>query len=373
MKKLWVHIGMPKAASTAIQYFLSHSLENYERRALSFEDVSELVQKKLNMENALERNWVAQPPNNYSPMAFRSGDNLLISSENFSYFPATSLQGLNLWGMAVIRNPAEWIPSMASQDLLLSIPSNFQDTNSCFSSGMISPEDQLVALMYSYTENYLKMLDNLRTWADLGDGMRVIPYSSSKTLFPTIARELGRLGVNVDSNLRIPQIRVSYPFASAQLALSIYLSSRYEFARSRISSCRLSRLAISVNPLLYQDRLCDISETAHGYIVEQLQRAHESYLSFMNTAGYTDISASPKIPKLQVLDQAFSELLTSSVIRASLGYVQVPEGFDAEAYLALNPELSHIPTESGERQLFATEHYQSKGFLEARPVPRLET
>ena len=373
MDNTWIHIGMPKAASTAIQYFLSQSLENYERRAVSFEDVSELVQSKLNIEKVFESNWEVQPRNKYSPVAFRSGKNLLISSENFSYFSATSLQGASLGGIAVIRDPTEWIPSMAAQDLLLSIPSNFQDTASCFSIGMVSPEDQLMALMLSYTENYLEMLGTLRTWADLGDGMRIIPYSSSKTLFPTIAKELGTIGVNVNSNLTSPQIRVSYPFASAQLALSIYLSSRYEFARSRISSCRLSRLAISVNPLLYQDRLCDISETAHGNIVEQLQRAHESYLSFMNTAGYTDISASPKIPKLQVLDQAFSELLTSSVIRASLGYVQVPEGFDAEAYLALNPELSHIPTESGERQLFAKEHYQSKGFLEARPVPRLET
>ena len=364
---------MPKAASTAIQYFLTQSLENYERRAVSYEDVSELVQSKLNMEKVLESNWEVEPRNNYSPVAFRSGENLLISSENFSYFTATALQGLNLRGIAVIRNPAEWIPSMATQDLLLSIPSNFRDTASCFSIGIVSPEDQLMALMYSYTENYLEMLGTLRTWADLGDGMRIIPYSNSKTLFPTIAKELGTLGVNVVSNLKIPQIRVSYPFFSAQLALSIYLSSRYEFARSRVSSCRLSRLAISVSPMLYQEHLCDVSGPGHEYIDEQLRRAHEGYLSFMNSAGYTEISASPKMPKLQVLDQAFSELLTSSVIRASLGYVQIPEGFDAEAYLALNPELSHIPKESGERQSFAKEHYQSKGFLEARPVPRLET
>jgi hypothetical protein len=275
MRKPWIHIGMPKTASTAIQYFLSQSLENYERRAFSFEDVSELVQSKLNLGKVFESNWEVQPRNKYSPVAFRSGENLLISSENFSYFSAMPMQGLNLGGIAVIRNPAEWIPSMATQDLLLSIPSNFQDSAPCFSIGMVSPEYQLMVLMHSYTENYLKMLDNLRTWADLGDGMRIIPYSSSKTLFPTIAKELGTIGVNVNPNLKIPQIRVSYPFASAQLALSIYLSSRNEFARSRVSSCRLSRLAISVSPMLYQDHLCDVSGPGHEYIDEQLRRAHE--------------------------------------------------------------------------------------------------
>jgi hypothetical protein len=325
------------------------------------------------LHDRLDGNWSHKSLNNhYSPLALRSKDTLLVSSENYSYFGANSLRGLDFSGLAIVRDPVQWISSMAAQDLLFGIPHNLQDTDSLFQIGLVAPEEQLKALIRCYADKYVHMLDNLQTWSDLGPGLKIVPYSSSDELFLTITDELAKLGVVVDPKLKIPRLRVSYPFQSAQLGLSFYLSSRYEFSRSRMSSCRLSRLALSVDPLIYESHLEDVSSITHQYIGEQIQRARDSYTALLRTSGYNNQLPNSQVPRLQVISLKFSQSLASSIVRSSLGYAQIPEGFNPEAYLELNPELRNLALKSDDQSIFAIEHYQRKGFLEARPAPGLD-
>ena len=132
---------MPKAGSTAIQYLLSNCLPSFQKRTLSYEEVSHSVGSSAAMHAILEDGWQAdQQVNTYSPMVLRSGETILVSSENYSYFSARLLQGLPFKGLGVVREPAAWIQSMATQDILFSNPRNFQNFGQLFESGLVSAE-----------------------------------------------------------------------------------------------------------------------------------------------------------------------------------------------------------------------------------------
>jgi hypothetical protein len=88
----------------------------------------------------------------------------------------------------------------------------------------------------------------------------------------------------------------------------------------------------------------------------------------MHLNGRHDDVVPLRFPKLQVLNDDYSRSLVDSLISAKLGLSQVPEGFDTERYLSLNPEIV-AGVEIEERQESAVTHYRRYGYLEARPVP----
>jgi len=170
--------------------------------------------------------------------------------------------------------------------------------------------------------------------------------------------------------LKVPTIRTSPKFEITQLALSIYLSSRYEFECSRTKSRRISLLAMSVDPLLYRDKLIDISSSAAELIGEQLELAHDSYQRILRFAGQANMDSPLHAPKFRVVDERFSRALVSSVVRTSLGLIQAPQDFDATAYVDQNPELKDQKVQSRGDSRIAIRHYESQGFKESFPVTR---
>jgi len=185
-----------------------------------------------------------------------------------------------------------------------------------------------------------------------------------------VTEEIAQLGIHVEPKLKVPTIRASPNFELTQVALSIYLSSRYEFECSRTKASRLSQLAIWLDPLLYRDKLIDISSTASELISEQLELAHDSYLRIMRSAGHVNMGSPLHAPKFRVIEEQFSRALVSSVVRTSLGLIQAPQDFDAAAYLDLNPELKVEKMQSRDDSRSAIRHFESVGFKESFPVVR---
>ena len=369
MKDLWFHVGMPKAGSTAIQNFLSCSLEGFEQQCISFDDVSKLVRNIDEMKEifkGLPANGLST--NRYSPVVIQTRTSTLVSSENFSYFDAGHLEGLNASGIAVIREPGAWVTSMATQDLLFGIPHNLQDNDELFALGLASQEDQLIELIRRYSIKYSEILANISSWSKVLPGFRLIPHTTNGRMFAEISDELTELGVVLGKSAKDVQLRVSHDFKLAQIGFSLYLAARFLLGCSRTQSCRLTQLALSLDELIYKDHFSDVSTFASEQINRHLKFAHEGYEVLMRLNGRHDDVVPLRVPKLQVLEDDYSRSLVVSLISSKLGWAQVPYGFDAELYLGLNPEID-AGVEIEDRQELAETHYRRYGYLEARPVP----
>lgn len=370
MEKLWFHVGMPKAGSTAIQYYLSRSFERYEQRYFSYDNAYTAVNSPVEMNEILKGlSADEQPPNSYSPRSIKVGKYCLVSSENLSYFNADKLQGLNASGIAVIREPAAWVTSMATQDLLLSIPHNFKDDEEHFKIGTATPEEQLIELIGSYSEKYIEILNNIDSWSNALTDFRLLPYSSDGGMIAEIADDLAKIGVICNKSIEVGQVRASYDFKLAQIGFSIYLAARFLFKCSRTQSCKLTSLALSIDALIYKDQFSDISPSVAEKIKERLNNAHERYAEIMHLNGNKNQIKPLQIAKLQVLGEAYSNSLVDTLISAKLGFSQVPDGFDAGSYLSLNPEID-VSDATKNRFAIAINHYRRIGFKEARPVPK---
>ncbi len=368
MKNLWFHIGMPKAGSTAIQYYLSCSLENFEQRFLSFADVSKSVKSAAEMNAMLtEVSSRGVPPNRYSPVLIDTGTAKIISSENFSYFSAENLSGLQGSGVAVIREPAGWVTSMATQDLLFSISQNFSDDDKSFSFGLASPEEELVHLIKSYCDKYIRMLDNIDSWSKVINDFRLIPYSTDGRIFNAISEQFAAFDISCNKSIEVGQLRVSYDFRLAQIAFSIYLAARFKFKCSRTQSCMLTSIAIGLDKLIFSDYLSDISQSASEQIRESLGYAHERYAKLLLVNGKGTEIRPLQVQRFQVLEDTYSKMFIDSLISVKLGFSQVPGGFDADRYLSLNPEIDSNFDKSI-RFDQAVNHYRRIGFKESRPV-----
>jgi len=271
-------------------------------------------------------------------------------------------------GIAVIREPGGWVTSMATQDLLISIPHNFKDDGKLFALGLVSQEDQLVELIRSYSVKYCEILGNISSWSEAIHDFRLIPYSQSSEMITEISDELAKCGVIISKSTEVIQLRASYDFNLAQIGLSVYLAARFLFKCSRTQSCKLLRLALSIDKLIYKDHLLDVSPSAMEQINRDLKLAYGAYETLMRLNGRHDDVVPLRFPKLQVLNDDYSRSLVDSLISAKLGLSQVPEGFDTERYLSLNPEIV-AGVEIEERQESALAHYRRYGYLEARPVP----
>ena len=369
MERLFLHVGMPKAGSTAIQHFLSCSLGDFEQQHISFDDVSQFVRSQDGAKEVLQSlSDNGLEVNVHSPLVVKTGACVLISSENFSYFNAEHLEGLKASGIAVIREPGGWVTSMATQDLLISIPHNFKDDGKLFALGLVSQEDQLVELIRSYSVKYCEILGNISSWSEAIHDFRLIPYSQSSEMITEISDELAKCGVIISKSTEVIQLRASYDFNLAQIGLSVYLAARFLFKCSRTQSCKLLRLALSIDKLIYKDHLLDVSPSAMEQINRDLKLAYGAYETLMRLNGRHDDVVPLRFPKLQVLNDDYSRSLVDSLISAKLGLSQVPEGFDTERYLSLNPEIV-AGVEIEERQESALAHYRRYGYLEARPVP----
>jgi len=369
MNEYWFHIGMPKAGSTSIQHFLNNSFGEFKPRGISFNDVSQSVNSPADMEKILNSLLDSQKtPTGYSPVVIRAGNLLICSSENYSYFDADNLRGLKASGVAVIREPTSWVTSMATQDLLFSIPRNFKDEGKHFLLGLASPEDQLVELIRSYSFRYCKMLDNLSSWSNTLSNFRSIPYSSKRGIIAEISDELVKKGVVLSKKTEVIQIRVSHDFKLAQIGLSVYLAARFLFQCSRTQSCKLLSLALSLDKTIYENHFSEVSSSALEQIYIDLLVAQERYEDLLRLIGRLDDVVPLQIPKFQVLKDEYSRSLADSLISAKLEYSQVPDGFDPELYLSLNPEIC-VGAEIETRAECAANHYRRYGYLEARPVP----
>ena len=306
-------------------------------------------------------------PNAYSPVMIRAGKFRLISSENYSYFDAGNLQSLKASGVAVIREPAAWVTSMATQDMLFSIPYNFNDDDNLFHLGLLSQEDQLVELIRCYSIKYCGFLERISSWHNVLPNFRLIPYSSNGGLFAEISDELSKNSVVFKRGIEVAQLRVSHDFKLTQIGLSIYLTARFLFRCSRTQSCRLLALALSLDKLLYENHYSDVSPSALEQIRVDLKVAHERYEDLLRVNGRHDDVVPLKIPKFQALEDDYARSLVDSLISAKLGFAQVPDGFEADLYLSLNPEID-AEVENEDRVERAVNHYRRHGFSENRPV-----
>jgi hypothetical protein len=366
-----MHLGMPKTGSTAIQSFLSDAITGFERRNLTFEDVENAVKGPYEFERLINEMREDISGHSYSQAIFHSGEKTIISSENFSYFTGEQLKSFNPCGLAVLRNPIDWIPSMATQDILFSIPSNGANESELFNHNLLSPEAQTIFLYRTYTEKYIGILENLENWLSIAPAIELVSYESERGIFSAVIKSLNSFGVNVNTQAKISRLRISHDFTTAQLGLSVYHVAYNNYGFSRNQSSELMRSALGVSKSLYMDRLTDISSGGFNQIKSYLMVAYQKYQSLLSANGLSSASRKPEIPLVQVLDEKFSNDLSSSILFLAKGYSQVPKDFDAKLYLELNPEVLDECSDIGSAEQIAAMHYQRYGFIEARPVPAL--
>jgi hypothetical protein len=309
------------------------------------------------------------PPNRYSPLVIKTESSRIVSSENFSYFNAENLQDLNAFGVAVIREPAAWVTSMATQDLLFGISHNFKDEDGHFGVGLTSSEEQLVHLIKSYCHKYINMIENIDSWSKVLINFRLIPYSTDGGIFDAISEQVGALGVHCKKSVAVGQLRISHDFELAQIAFAVYLTARYKFKCSRTQSCILSSIAVGLDKLVFSESLTDVSQSVNEQINDSLVYAHERYTQLMRANGKGMEIRPLQFRRFQVLEDTYSRALIDSLISVRLGFSQVPDDFDADQYLTLNPEIDTDPASSN-RAGHALNHYRRIGYKEARPVPK---
>lgn len=369
MKSIWMHLGMPKTGSTAIQSFLNDAITGFERRNLTFEDVENAVKGPYEFERLINEMREDISGHSYSQAIFHSGEKTIISSENLCYFTGEQLKSLNPCGLAVLRNPIDWIPSMATQDILFSIPSNGKNEGDLFNHNLLSPEEQTICLYRTYSKKYIGILENIENWLSIGPAIELVPYESERGIFSALIESLNSFGVNVNTQAKISRLRISHDFATAQLGLSVYHVAYNNYGFSKNQSSELMRSALGVSKSLYMDQLTDISSGGFNQIKSFLMVAYQKYQSLLSANGYSNTSSKPEIPLVQVLDEKFSNDLSSSILFLAKGYSQVPKDFDAKLYLQLNPEVLDNYSDLGSADQTAAMHYQRYGFIEARPVP----
>lgn len=368
IERIWLHIGMPKCGSTAIQLWLNSVLANYPLADWSYSDVEESVKNMDFAINAFsDRLNSPRPQNTYSPLVSRVDNRLVISSENYSYFPGLQTFNSRLSVLALIREPLGWMKSMMGQDLLFGIPSNPSIMSNLFNDKIEKSEDQLLSLFRFYRERYEGMLDNLSYWKNSCRVMRLVPYTKDQNLFRIVSDDLQSFGVTTDGYTWAPRLRLSYSFAHAQLAYGIQQCARYEFGLSNSEANELGQRALGVEESFLNSGLIPVTTEGRGLILAEVSGASEKYLQCLESFG----TASPREDlgnlNLQTFDPKFLLSLSRLLIRTSIKRGVLPESFDAKSYLKLNPELEEEARRHGDVDEFARIHFESHGVFQNRP------
>jgi len=371
VEALWIHVGMPKAASTTIQYALSTGLHQSSIRNLPLEAFRKTLAGPEQFRSLLATEWGPhEHSSDYSPLVARCGDAVLLSHENYCNHPPECVAGLDYGGLAVLREPTSWIPSIASQYFLFDYAANPAAQAPIHEVGAIDTDAQLDTLFAQFSRQFHRVLDHIRKWSASGTDFRIVPYTPDLDLNVVLREPLARLGIELALPTSAPVLRVSYNFVAAQLALAIYLAARHRFGRNHATSARLARLALGVDPRVLSRAQTQPQQRTIDSINARVREAHSDYETTLRQAGHADRIAAFVPPQASIIEPEYSDALAETLIRTALQRVRPPDGFDPAAYLDLNPELRGIAAQSGDELAFARDHYEREGAFEGRPASR---
>ena len=370
---VWFHIGMPKAASTSLQYLLSRSLPDFERRDWGLDDINQSVHSPEELNECLTCDWTGKPRSaGYAASAFRNGEKFLVSSEGYFHFPAHALRGTGLTGLAIVRSPSQWVSAGIAQKVLFELPAgeNLLDFP-IFGLPSDDSEAHLRASTGVLTAQYRNGLACIRSWLDVAAWFDLVPYSPDIDVRRVVSTSLGRLGIALSGEHPAPRLRSSYPLSVAQLAMTIALIAVEEFGVSQSEAVRMGQRALTVDAALLGQHSVAPSASTRLSVTEELLRAHEEYAALLRDSAPGVVPDNFAPPDLRVIDPAFATDLARSLIREPLRRVLLPPNFDAGTYLEMNHDVAFEAALTKCPFRFAVDHFANHGVFEGRPAPVL--
>lgn len=375
MRRVWIHVGMPKCGSTSIQHFLSTSLPDAERRRWTNPVVLESLLGVDRLAALLDGDWTGlDAPAAYTPCALRWSDVGLVSSEHYADHHPRNIAGPHLTGLAIVREPASWVPSSIVQTVLFGIPPGGRAPDrEHYSLPSADAEGQLIGMYAWLLQTYATAIRNLRAWADASLWFDVVPYRPATDLAAVVRASLGRLGVTTRHHVSAPRLRTSYPFPIAQLSLVLYLVAVDEFGHTEAEALRLSQLALGADQGLLHEHLVPAGDAVVQQIRGELEKAHATYETLLRdfSPDTAPTAFTPNIPG--ILQPTFAVGLARTMLRANARLALVPDGFNPVEYLMTNPDLARVGISRENPIRFAVDHFARHGAFENRPVPMTDS
>ena len=370
MTKIWIHTGMPKTGSTAIQYFLSRALPHYARRNWTPTDLALSLSSQDSLMRQLTDDWSASPVvTDWSALVLRSDDTYVISHEEYASETPALLEKGTFTGLVFLRDPAGWAPSAVSQTLLFNyplsdtVPPLYQEIRDSSDS-----RDYLRTVLATSCSFYVQILHNVPMWRERSRWFEVAQYGPATNVVDTVSRSLARAGIEARPQGPLPVLRTSSPLHLGLLALEIYRTAVFEFGILPKDALRLTRLALGVEPGLLRTHLTSPSTQAAGEAVGILREAHRQFENTVSDLAQDSVPTPFGEPTFEILDDHFARDLARSLIRASEHLARIPDNFDPEVYLAVNPDVSEHARSLSEPLLFARDHFARHGAFEVRPA-----
>jgi hypothetical protein len=372
--RIWVHIGMPKAASTSLQSLLPLALPHFARRPWTNADVLKTLHSPYDLHKELTKDWEALPNPHYDPMALRSDDLFILSNESYCYFPPPLIDGQQLSGLAVVRAPGSWVASGFSQTLLTDRRRIDEWLRELERSGSeVDFSTALRAFLEEKFIEYKRIIDAVELWSEQFDDFILVPYESKLNLLATLELALAKHGVSVRLDAPVPpRLRsASHEIGRAQLALAILVEARYRFGLDVTRSVELMELALAVDAGLLQSLQSSDESDPEALMLEQFPSAHLRYRDLFRTAMASQPGVLPEEPRLNWISPERAMQLAGTLIRARLRRAQLPPAFDSSSYLSMNPDVESASRESRDPLAAARQHYVEYGAFENRPAPTL--
>lgn len=370
MNDIWLHIGMPKAGSTAIQAALWKNFSDRDPVLWLPSDVRDSLGGPEVLEQCLNAHSESPSGPVDVPLALRCGNLTIASSEEYVFSGPHHLAGDALTGMAVIREPSGWALSAAGENLIRTFPLRPELALTLLSS--LDPDDpdaQLEAVVSTSIVGYRAQLENVRAWCLGARWFDVVVYRPGFDLVGATASSLERHHCTFDRTVTARLVRVSAPFANAQLALGMLLSAVHDFGLEPDEAAQLSQSALGVEPEFLRANSVAPRPSTVERLNDELRAAHMQYEELVRDFASSERPVPFVRPEMSVLERSFARQFVRSAVRLALRRAILPANFDADQYLASNPDVRGAALRSTDPAGFARRHYEEHGAFETRSAP----
>ena len=368
----WFHVGMPKCASTAIQYGLRNSFLPEESRSWDHKKLGSRYGEPNTIDKYFNNDWEnLRKGELFEPLAIKKGQFRLISCEDLCGLPPPP-SDLGDWsGLAIVRNPKDWLVSAAVQSFVTgpTIGKHVYTLGDSILSGKVVNNEQfLMEALSRKAFEYKKRISQLLMWKANSELFEIVPYSKGMSVSTTLQKSLSKIGLKQEIE-EIPILRSGQSGLTLQLALSIYAVALREFSLSVENAFHLAKLSMIVEDQELSGRLQVSTPSFRNDYESLLNEAIQTYELLDVDHQFCQQEDSPSNFPLDLVDEDHLLQLSRLIVRARIRRGFTPKGFDERSYVNMNSDLLAAAPLGDDFENWARTHWECNGLFEGRPAP----
>jgi|GEM_PF-5560340 len=310
----------------------------------------------------------------FEPLAIKTGQYRLISCEEICSLPPPSFRLGDWSGLAIVRNPKDWLVSAAFQSFVAGLTIGkpvYMLGESILSGKAVTNEQCLMEAFSPKAFQYKECIGQVLIWKANSARFEIVPYSKGMSVSTTLQKSLSKIGLEQEIK-EIPILRSGRSGLTLQLALCIYVVAMREFSLSVENAFQLAKLSMIVEDHELNSRMRVATSTFRNDYESLLKEANQTYelleIDHLMSQQEDSLSNFP----LELVDEEHLLQLSRLIVRASIRRGFAPKGFDERSYVNMNSDLLDAAPPGDDFENWARTHWECNGLFEDRPAPLIK-